>query len=115
MKRGNGCDPDGAAFALLFASLSLVVWRQSRALEELRGLDAARSTRCGAAGGAVGAAARDPAAGEPARIVAWRASGWACGCRRHRDRDPAGAGVPGAVDAVPTLARHDLLTTAERR
>jgi cell division protein FtsL len=43
--RGKGAIRMGAAFALLFASLSLVVWRQSRALEELRGLEAARTTR----------------------------------------------------------------------
>jgi hypothetical protein len=35
----------GIACALLFGSLSLVVWRQSRALEELRSLDAARAER----------------------------------------------------------------------
>jgi cell division protein FtsB len=45
MRRGTGAIRTGAAFALLFASLSLVVWRQSRALEELRGLDAARAER----------------------------------------------------------------------
>jgi len=35
----------GVAGAMLFASLSLVVWRQGRALDALRGLDAARSER----------------------------------------------------------------------
>jgi cell division protein FtsL len=35
----------GLAVAALFAGLSVVVWRQSRALEVLRGLDAARSER----------------------------------------------------------------------
>jgi cell division protein FtsL len=45
MKRSNGAIRMSAAFALLFASLSLVVWRQSRALEELRGLESARSER----------------------------------------------------------------------
>jgi C4-dicarboxylate-specific signal transduction histidine kinase len=45
MMRGNGAIRIGVACALLFASLSLVVWRQSRAFEELRGLDAARSAR----------------------------------------------------------------------
>lgn len=33
------------AFVLLFASLSLVVWRQSRALDALRVLDVARAER----------------------------------------------------------------------
>ncbi|HEX6939378.1 MAG TPA: hypothetical protein VF158_08195 [Longimicrobiales bacterium] len=32
-------------FAVLLASLSLVIWRQSRALEVLRGLDAVRRER----------------------------------------------------------------------
>ncbi|MGH7449023.1 MAG: hypothetical protein ACREK1_02285 [Longimicrobiales bacterium] len=45
MKRGTGAIRMGIACALLFGSLSLVVWRQSRALEELRGLDAARAER----------------------------------------------------------------------
>ena len=45
MKQGNGAIRIGFACALLFASLSLVVWRQSRALEALRGLDAARAER----------------------------------------------------------------------
>lgn len=35
----------GLALAALFGALSLVVWRQSRALEVLRELDAARSER----------------------------------------------------------------------
>ena len=45
MKQGNGAIRMAFACALLFASLSLVVWRQSRALEALRGLDAARAER----------------------------------------------------------------------
>jgi cell division protein FtsL len=45
MKRGTGAIRMGIACALLFGSLSMVVWRQSRALEELRGLDAARAER----------------------------------------------------------------------
>jgi cell division protein FtsB len=40
MKQGSGAIRMGIACALLFASLSLVVWRQSRALEEQRALDA---------------------------------------------------------------------------
>lgn len=43
--RNRGTLRFGLAFAALFAALSLVVWRQSRALEELRTLDAARSER----------------------------------------------------------------------
>lgn len=45
MRRGTGAIRMGIACALLFGSLSLVVWRQSRALEELRSLDAARAER----------------------------------------------------------------------
>lgn len=44
-RRGNGAIRLGVAFALLFSSLSLVVWRQSRALEELRSLEEARAER----------------------------------------------------------------------
>jgi cell division protein FtsL len=45
MRRGTGAIRMGIACALLFGSLSLVVWRQSRALEAMRGLDAARAER----------------------------------------------------------------------
>lgn len=45
MKRGTGAIRMGIACALLFGSMSLVVWRQSRALEELRSLDSARAER----------------------------------------------------------------------
>ncbi|MEO5510653.1 MAG: hypothetical protein ABIV28_00670 [Longimicrobiales bacterium] len=41
--KGHGMIRTAIACALFFASLSLVVWRQSRALETLRALDAARS------------------------------------------------------------------------
>jgi cell division protein FtsL len=43
--KGSGAIRLSAAFALLFASLTLVVFRQSRALEELRALDALRASR----------------------------------------------------------------------
>lgn len=43
--KGRGAIRMGLACALLFASLSLVVWRQSRVLEALRALDAARAER----------------------------------------------------------------------
>lgn len=45
MRRGSGAIRMGIACAVLFASLSLVVWRQSRALEQVRLLDVARSSR----------------------------------------------------------------------
>lgn len=44
-RRGNGAIRLAVAFALLFSSLSLVVWRQSRALEELGSLEQARAER----------------------------------------------------------------------
>ena len=45
MTQGNGAIRIGLACVLLFASMSLVVWRQSRALEALRALDSARAER----------------------------------------------------------------------
>ena len=45
MKQGNGAIRMGMACALLFASLSLVVWRQARALETLRELESTRTER----------------------------------------------------------------------
>jgi cell division protein FtsL len=45
MSRRSGAIRMGIACALLFGSLSLVVWRQSRALEEVRALDGSRSRR----------------------------------------------------------------------
>lgn len=45
MKRGTGAIRMGFACVLLFSALSAVVWRQSRALEELRALDTARAER----------------------------------------------------------------------
>jgi hypothetical protein len=43
--RSRGTLRFGIAVALLFAALSLVVWRQSRALEVLREFDSARAER----------------------------------------------------------------------
>lgn len=45
MSRSTGAIRMAIACALLFGSMSLVVWRQSRALEELRALDAVRAQR----------------------------------------------------------------------
>jgi cell division protein FtsL len=45
MRRGNGAIRLALGCALFFASLTLVVWRQSRSLEELRTLETARSAR----------------------------------------------------------------------
>jgi cell division protein FtsL len=116
MKRGNGAIRTSVSFGLLFASLSLVVWRQSRALEELRSLDTARSERTilqaersalqreiqqlesrtrimSAAGGRMGL--RLPAADE---IVFLQAPAWAA-----------------TADSEPPVEGRGLLTTAERR
>jgi len=45
MRGRSGILTAALAFAALLASLSLVVWRQSRALEALRALEAVRSER----------------------------------------------------------------------
>lgn len=45
MRGPSGVLTAALAFAALLASLSLVVWRQSRALDALRALDAVRSER----------------------------------------------------------------------
>jgi len=45
MRGPSGILTAALAFAALLASLSLVVWRQSRALEALRALEAVRSER----------------------------------------------------------------------
>lgn len=45
MMRGQGTIRLALAFATLLASLTFVIWRQSRALELLRELDGARSAR----------------------------------------------------------------------
>jgi cell division protein FtsL len=45
MSGGAGTIRIALAFATLLASLSLVVWRQSRALETLRSLESVRSER----------------------------------------------------------------------
>lgn len=116
MKRRTGAIRLGAAFALLFTSLSLVVWRQSRALEELRGLDAARSTR------AVLQAERSELLREIQRLES-RSRIVAVAGTRLNLRVPSANEIvilrapdqPAAVDTVPVSVRRDLLTKAERR
>jgi cell division protein FtsL len=113
--KGTGVIRTAAAFAVLFASLSLVVWRQSRALEELRSLDSARSQR------AVLLAERSNLQREIQRLES-RSRIVAVAGERLGLRVPAAAEITillapsasGAVDAVPALARRGLLTTAER-
>lgn len=116
MKRRTGAIRLGAAFALLFTSLSLVVWRQSRALEELRGLDEARSRR------AVLQAERSELQREIDRLES-RSRIVAVAGARLQLRVPSADEIvilrapdqPGAADVGPTAARRDLLTKAERR
>ncbi len=56
--RGQGTIRLALAFAALLASLTLVIWRQSRALEMLRALDDTRSTRAVAESDRAGLSAR---------------------------------------------------------
>jgi cell division protein FtsL len=113
--RGTGAIRMAAAFALLFAALSLVVWRQSRALEELRGLDGARSTR------AVLQAERSELQREIHRLES-RPRIVAVAGERLGLRVPAATEITilqsprvGAADAGPPRGRRDLLTQAGRR
>jgi hypothetical protein len=116
MKRqGRGAIRTSLAFALLFASLTLVVWRQSRALEELRGLDAARATRT------ILQAERADLQREIHRLESRSrvmAAGGRMGLRLPAAHEivflHAPVAVPGA-EVGPTTVRRDLLTRAERR
>ncbi|CAN5855116.1 hypothetical protein BH23GEM9_BH23GEM9_18540 [soil metagenome] len=116
MRQGRGAIRTSLAFALLFASLSLVVWRQSRALDELRGLDAARSDR------AILQAERADLQREihrlesRARIVA--VAGGRLGLRLPAGHEIVFLQVPDiamSAEAEPMTARRSLLTAAERR
>jgi cell division protein FtsL len=114
MRRGSGAIRFGIASALFFASLSLVVWRQSRALEELRGLDEARSTR------ALFEAERTQLQREIQRLES-RTRIVAVAATRLNMRVPSGAEVrflreprqEAVADAVPV--RRGQLTVAEQR
>lgn len=114
--KGNGVIRMSVGFALLFASLSLVVWRQSRALDELRGLDAARSERV------LLQAERSELQREIQQLES-RAYVAVVAGRRLGLRMP-GAGeivflqepmYAGADESGATPPRSDLLTAAERR
>jgi cell division protein FtsL len=113
--RSSGAIRMAAAFALLFVSLSLVVWRQGRALEELRGLDAARSTR------AILQAERSELQREIQRLES-RARIVAVASERLGLRVPAATELTilstprssGAVADVPAWARQDPPALAER-
>jgi cell division protein FtsL len=113
--RSSGAIRMAAAFALLFMSLSTVVWRQSRALEELRGLDSARSTR------AILQAERSELQRDIQRLES-RARIVAVASERLGLRVPAATELTilsaprnsGAVGAVPALARQDLPSLVER-
>jgi cell division protein FtsL len=113
---GNGAIRTSIAFGLLFAALSLVVWRQSRALEELRGLDAARSERT------ILQAERAELQREIHRLES-RGRVLAVAGDRLGLRVPAAHEIvflqapadAGGAGAGPTTVRRDLLTAAERR
>jgi cell division protein FtsL len=113
--RSSGAIRMAAACALLFVSLSMVVWRQSRALEELRGLDAARSTR------AILQAERSELQREIQRLES-RTRIVAVASERLGLRVPAATELTilraprssGAAGAEPAPARHDPPTLAGR-
>jgi hypothetical protein len=116
MKRGTGAIRMGLACALLFGALSTVVWRQSRALEELRGLDAARAQRV------LLQAERSELQRSIQRLES-RAHVVAAAGQRLGLRVPAGTEIVflkapayAAVEHdVRVATRRDLLTTAEQR
>jgi hypothetical protein len=83
MKGSAGTIRVALAFAALLASLSLVVWRQSRALETLRSLDSLRAER------AVVEAERATVAREIQRLES-RARLVAVGANRFGMRVPSG-------------------------
>jgi cell division protein FtsL len=116
MRKGNGAIRMSVAFALLYASLALVVWRQSRALEELRGLDSARSER------AILQAERADLQREIQRLES-RARIIAVAGARLDLRTPSAHEIvflqspvyAGAVEGGAAKPRADLLTAAEQR
>jgi cell division protein FtsL len=116
MMKGNGAIRMGVAFALLYASLALVVWRQSRALDELRGLDAARSER------AVLQAERSDLQREIQRLES-RAHVVAVAGERLGLRTPSASEIvflqspvhASAAEAGTEQPRRTLLTAAEQR
>jgi cell division protein FtsL len=117
MKRqGNGAIRTSVAFALLFAALSLVVWRQSRALEELRGLDAARSERTILQAERAELQREIHRLESRSRVVA--TAGTRLGLRlpaAHEIVFLHAVEVEYGAQPGPTTGRRDLLTTAEPR
>jgi cell division protein FtsL len=116
MKRGNGAIRMSVAFALVFASLALVVWRQSRALDELRGLEAARSQRV------ILQAERSELQRDIQRLESRMRIAEVAGARLHMRTPGAGEIVflqsPAqayAAQPEPAARQHDFLSTAERR
>jgi cell division protein FtsL len=116
MRKGNGAIRMSVAFALLFTSLALVVWRQSRALEELRGLDIARAER------AILQAERSELQREIQHLES-RARVLAVAGERLQLRTPASHEIVflqssvtlGVAEAGSGSVRRDLLAAAERR
>jgi cell division protein FtsL len=114
--KGNGAIRTSVAFALLFASLSLVVWRQSRTLEELRALDAARAERTVLQAERARLQREIHQLESRSRIVA--AAGSRMGLRLPAADEIVFLQAPvyaGAADGGPLEARRGLLTTAEQR
>jgi hypothetical protein len=113
MKQGTGAIRMGIASALLLGSLSLVVWRQSRALEELRGLDDVRAER------ALLQAERAELQRTIQRLES-RGRIIAVAGERFGLRTPAGGEIvflqtPRDEDVNDDLERRGLLTVAEQR
>lgn len=99
--RGQGTIRVALAFAALLASLTLVVWRQSRSLELLRALDDVRSERAIAEGERASLSAQVQVLEGRARI-------------RRVAETRLGMGVPTADDLV-TLRRRPVEPRAGER
>ena len=115
MKRGTGAIRMGAAFTLLFASLSMVVFRQGRALDALRSMEAARTERV------MLQAERSDLQREIQRLES-RARVVAVAGSRLGLRVPAASEIvilhapsPHAVAVEPRPLRRGLLSAVERR
>lgn len=88
------------AFAMLLASLTLVVWRQGRALEALRELDRARSARALVESERAELLARTQQLESRARIIAVASS-------------RLGMRVPAAADEIVILLRGERDTVGD--
>lgn len=115
-QQGNGAIRTTLAFAVFFVSLSLVVFRQSRSLEELRGLDGARSERTILQAERADLQREIQRLESRSRIVA--TAGDRLGLRLPGAHEIVFLQAPAlavGAEAGPQSVRRDLLTTAERR